>query len=228
MGKNVLLTLLSREPQDQILDTSEVVQLHLSEIVCVAGKPREHIYFPMDGFISITQTTAALPPLEIGMVGREGGLGIDAVLGASDNAFSAIVQGAGSAHRISAADFLRLANDHLELRQLAGLYLAVRTRQLGQSVACEHFHKIESRLAKWLLMSQDRAQSSTFFMTHEFISLMLGVRRVGVTSTAATFKRNGLIDYHRGNMKILSRSGLKAMACSCYLRDKRIYSSLIC
>jgi CRP-like cAMP-binding protein len=224
MGKNNLINLLSKEAQDLLLSKAELTDFNLSKVICIVNEPIEFLYFPIDGIISIIQDIEEHPPLEVGMIGREGVLGAELILGTKTNAFGAIVQGAGSAWRIRANDFLMAANP--EIKNIISAYIAVRIRQLGLSAACEHFHEIGPRLAKWLLMSQDRAKSSTFLMTHKFISLMLGVRRVGITTTAADFRRRGLIEYHRGEMKILNRTGLKAEACSCYQKNIKIYSSL--
>ncbi len=227
MNKNSLINLLPKRTQELVRSKSELIELKLSEVICLADKPISYLYFPVDGFISIVQRADEYPPLEIGMIGREGVLGAEIVLGITENPFGAIVQGNGSAWKINANDFLIETKNSPELKTIIDLYLAVRIRQLALSATCEHFHEIKPRLAKWLLMSQDRAESPTFLMTHEFIALMLGVRRVGVTTAAADFKRRGLIEYHRGVMKVLNRSELKTEACSCYQRNRKIYSSLI-
>ena len=227
MNKNALLNLLAQENQKDLLFNAELVDLKLSPTICMVGQPTTHIFFPNTCFISITQGIDHYPSIEIGMIGREGLLGAETVLGVIDNPFGALVQGAGSAWKIETQFFLSLIKRYPRLKEIINAYLAVRINQLGLSAACEHFHQIGPRLAKWLLMSQDRAQSPTFLMTHEFISLMLGVRRVGVTTTAADFRRRGLIEYHRGEMKVLNRSALKSEACSCYLKNRKIYSSLI-
>jgi len=227
MSKNALIDLLPKKLQEHLIAKSECVELVLSNIICTVDEAIDYIYFPADGFISIVQSIDEHPPLEVGMIGREGALGTEIILGLKTNPFGAIVQGGGSAWRIKAKDFLVEIKDNPELKGIIDSYLAVRINQLGLSAACEHFHEIGPRLAKWLLMSQDRAKSPTFLMTHEFISLMLGVRRVGVTTAAADFRRRGLIEYHRGEMKVLNRTALKAEACSCYLRNRKIYSNLI-
>lgn len=128
---------------------------------------------------------------------------------------------------MTAKDLTSEARKSSDLKRIIHSYISVRIGQLGLSAACEHFHEIGPRLAKWLLMSQDRAQSPTFLMTHEFIALMLGVRRVGVTTTASDFRRRGLIEYHRGEMRVLNRSALQAEACSCYQKNRQIFSALI-
>lgn len=227
MNKNHLIDLLPKRIQEIVLLKSNLNELKLSQIICQIDKPVDSIYFPITGFISVTQSIDDHPSIEIGMIGREGLLGAEFSIGLKANPFGAIVQGAGSAWKMKSHDFMSIMADHPELKEIVHLYLGVRTRQLGLSAACEHFHEIGPRLAKWLLMSQDRAQSPTFLMTHEFIALMLGVRRVGITTIAADFRRRGLIEYHRGEMKVLNRAALKNEACSCYLKNKKIYSSHI-
>jgi CRP-like cAMP-binding protein len=227
MNKNVLLKQLPEKIRELVLVNAELTELKLSHVICIANKPQEFLYFPNDGFISLIQKVDEHTSLEVGMIGREGVLGSEIILGINENLFGGIVQGSGDAWKIQVSDFLLHFQNIPELKQLIYKYLSIRIRQLGLSAACEHFHEIGPRLAKWLLMSQDRAQSSTFLMTHEFISLMLGIRRVGVTTTAAEFKRRGLIDYHRGEIKILDRTRLINEACSCYRVNKDIYTSTI-
>jgi CRP-like cAMP-binding protein len=219
MNKNLLINLLPIKTQESILDRADLTELTLSNVICTANHPTEYIYFPVDGFISITQSVDKQLPIEIGMIGREGVLGAELSLGLTVNPFGAIVQGSGFAWRIRAKDFSSQMKKSNELKVVINRYISARIRMLGLSAGCEHFHEIGPRFAKWLLMSQDRAQSSTFFMTHEFISLMLGVRRVGVTTTASDFRRRGLIDYRRGEIKILNRIALEDEACSCYKQN---------
>ncbi|MBU3621807.1 Crp/Fnr family transcriptional regulator [Polynucleobacter sp. CS-Odin-A6] len=227
MNRNFLLNLLPKINQELIFSKATLTEFKLSQIICIADKQTDYIYFPIDGFISITQSIDEHPPLEVGMIGREGMLGAEHILGINTNPFGALVQGIGSAWKIAAQDFLLEIQNSIELKDTVSSYLAVRNKQLGLSVACEHFHEIGPRFAKWLLMSQDRAQSPAFLMTHEFIALMLGVRRVGITTIAADFRRRGLIEYHRGEMKVLNRVALKAEACSCYLKNRKIFTSMI-
>lgn len=227
MNKNLLIDLLPKDTQALLFLKSELIDLSLSNIICIVNEPTKYAYFPIDGFISITQSVDNHPAIEIGMIGREGALGAEVILGCKVNPFGAIVQGSGNAWKISAKDLITEAKKSADLRRMINSYISVRIGQLGLSAACEHFHEIGPRLAKWLLMSQDRAQSSTFLMTHEFIALMLGVRRVGVTTTASDFRRRGLIEYHRGEMKVLDRVALKAEACSCYQKNRLIFSTLI-
>jgi CRP-like cAMP-binding protein len=112
------------------------------------------------------------------------------------------------------------------LQQCLLRYLYVLMAQLAVSAACLRFHMIAPRLARWLLMTQDRAGSERFHVTHEFLGYMLGVRRVGVTAAAGELQRAGLIEYSRGDLRVLDRAGLEAAACSCYRADRNIYRDL--
>jgi hypothetical protein len=106
-------------------------------------------------------------------------------------------------------------------------YIHVRMTQLAASAACVRFHLIGPRLARWLLMSQDRSHADRFRVTHEFLAYVLGVRRVGITMAAIAMQRSGLIEYHRGDLTVLNRSGLEAVACSCYAAEQLAYTNLI-
>ncbi len=227
MDSNLLLQRLDNIERDAFFSGAEWIPLILSEVICESGCAAEYLHFPTDGFISLVQKIDNHPPLEIGMIGREGCLGAEVILGLTTNLFTARVQGAGHVWRIKLTQFLQLARKYKKLEELLKTYMAVRIQLLGLSAACEHFHEIGPRLAKWLLMSQDRAQSPIFMMTHEFIGLMMGVRRVGITTTASDFKKRGLINYHRGVMQVLDREALILQACSCYQKNRDIYALLM-
>lgn len=137
---------------------------------------------------------------------------------------SKVVQGGGTAWRMDSAAFRRALLQSARLQQAMGRYVYVLMSQLASSAACLRYHLIAPRLARWLLMSQDRAHSDTFRVTQEFLACMLGVRRVGVTAAARALQDSGLIGYARGNMTVLDRSGLEAAARSCYATDAAVYS----
>ena len=161
------------------------------------------------------------------MVGREGMLGAQLALGVVIAPLHAVVQGAGGAWRIGSALFDASSTRSASLRQSMDRYIHVLMTQLAASAACLRFHLIGPRLARWLLMTQDRAHADCFRVTQEFLAYMLGVRRVGVTSAAVALQRRGLIEYHRGDVTVLDRRGLEAIACSCYASDRAAYADVI-
>ena len=187
------------------------------------GKPIRHVYFPIDGFVSMVAVVEGSPGVEVGMVGREGMLGTHVALGVATAPLHALVQGVGNARRIGAVAFRKELAQNPALQESVNRYLYVLLAQLATSAACLRFHMIAPRLARWLLMSEDRAHSKSFHITQEFLAYMLGVRRVGITTAAGIFQRAGLIEYHRSNPTVLDRSGLEAAACSCYKTDKDGY-----
>lgn len=225
--ENHLIELLPRNDRRSLLALCEPIQLVPAEVLCEPGKPTQHAYFPIDGFISLMARTDSHPGLEVGMIGREGMLGAQLALGVATVPLHALVQGPGAAWRITTADFRRELARSAALRRGLDRYIYVLLSQLAASATCLRFHLIGPRLARWLLMSQDRAHSNSFHVTHEVLALMLGVRRVGITTAASALQRSGLIEYHRGDLTVLDRRGLEAMACGCYAADRQAYAELL-
>ena len=213
---NCLLAALPRKDYRQLIDDMEQVVLTYGEVLYETGEQIKHVYFPNDSLVSLLTLVDRHQALEVGLVGREGMVGIPLALEIGISPVRALVQGTGTAMRMSAAPFLKqLRQSHALTRELHRYTYSLMT-QITQTAACNRFHVIEARLARWLLMTHDRVQSSSFRLTQEFLSQMLGVRRVGVTKAARTLQQDGLISYSRGNITILDRKGLEAASCSCY------------
>ncbi|MDE2297916.1 MAG: Crp/Fnr family transcriptional regulator [Burkholderiales bacterium] len=226
-AENHLIELLPRKDRARLLAHCEPVQLELSEVLCEAGTPTRHVYFPTDGFISLVTLVDGSPSLEVGMVGREGMVGSQLVLGVVNAPLRALVQGPGAAWRIGTKAFRSELEHSPALQRGLNRYVYVLMAQLAASAGCLRFHQIGARLARWLLMTQDRAHADSFHVTHEFLAYMLGVRRVGITTAASALQRGGLIEYRRGELTVLDRSGLEAAACGCYAADRRTYAELL-
>jgi CRP-like cAMP-binding protein len=219
--------LLPGRDRERLLAAGELVPLVLSDVICEPGTPMRNVYFPTDGFISLVTLIDGHPGLEVGMVGREGMLGAQLALGVATQPLRALVQGPGVAWRIGTVAFRRELARSPALQRSLHRYLYVLMAQLAASAACLRYHLIGPRLARWLLMSQDRAHADRFHVTHEFLAYMLGVRRVGITAAASALQRRGLIVYHRGDLTVLDRSGLEAAACGCYAAHRRAYAELL-
>jgi CRP-like cAMP-binding protein len=223
-SSNQLLVQLPHALQHRMAAIGETVELRLSETLAEAARPTAAVLFPIDGFVSLLAQVDGERVLEVGMVGREGMLGIQVALGVTPEPFRMLVQGAGVALRIDAAAFRHELAASLPLRSTIARYVYVLFVQHARAAACLRFHHIEQRLARWLLMSQDRADADEFRVTQEFLAYMLGVRRVGVTVAASALQRRSLIAYERGEMAIVDRSGLEQAACSCYASDRAAYA----
>jgi CRP-like cAMP-binding protein len=193
----------------------------------VAGGPASQlssVLFPLSGFVSLVVKLNDAPGLEVGMVGNEGMVGVALALGGKSVPWHIVVQGEGDAMGYSARLFGQLLPQCPTLRQRVHRYANVLLAQTATLCACNRFHSVQQRLARWLLMTQDRAHSAHFLMTQEFLAYMLGVRRVSVTQAASHLQRASLIRYHRGDIEILDRLGLERAACSCYQKSQDAYA----
>jgi CRP-like cAMP-binding protein len=215
--KNELLAALPRAAYLRLIPHLESVSLALGASLYNSGESIEHVYFPEDALISLVTHMRDGETVEVGLIGRDGMVGIPVLLG-DDIAFeAAVVQIAGSALRMPSATFKQLikrGGSPLLTRLL--LYTRVLMKQVAQTAACNGRHTAEKRLARWLLMCHDRAESDVLMLTQDFISDMLGLRRAGVSSAAVGLQEEGFIRYSRGRVTILKREGLEAFACECY------------
>jgi CRP-like cAMP-binding protein len=226
-AENHLIELLPSKERRHLLTLCEPVELALSEVLCESGQRTRHVYFPVSATISLVTPIDGKPVLEVGMVGQEGMVGAQLVLGVTTTPMHAVVQGSGKVWRVAASPFRKELARSSALRRCLNRYLYVLMSQFAVSAACLRFHLIGPRLARWLLMTQDRAHADSFHVTHEFLAYMLGVRRVGITAAAGSLQRDGLIRYRRGELVVLNRRGLEAAACGCYAADQKSYAELM-
>ncbi len=220
---NALIASLPRTVRENVSDACESAELPFGEALCKPGDSIRYVYFPTDSYISLITPAGASESLEVGMVGNEGMFGITLLLDVKVSALLGLVQGGGQALRMPAGRFRQLTADSAPFRQRLNRYLYVLTTQLAQTAACNRFHALDARMARWLLMTHDRAHKDTFRLTHQFLAYMLGVRRAGVTEAAGRLQAQGLIRYVRGELTVLNRSGLEGASCPCYRMFKATY-----
>ncbi|WP_338664811.1 Crp/Fnr family transcriptional regulator [Pararoseomonas sp. SCSIO 73927] len=194
----------------------EPAELALREVLQPIGTPVRHVYFPETGWASMLAYLEDGDAAEVGLVGREGMIGLPVLLNADSDDIEALVQCPGTALRMEAGAFRLALEAHPDLRDLLLRYALVHHSQVARTAACNGRHGIEQRLARWLLMGHDRAEGDSYPMTHEFLSMMLGVRRAGVTVAAGLLQKAGFIRYAAGRMEITDRPGLESAACECY------------
>jgi CRP-like cAMP-binding protein len=194
----------------------ETVQLVYGDLLYEPDGRIDYVYFPNDCLVSLLTAVDEHKALEVGMVGNEGMVGMPMVLGIGVSAVRALVQGGGTALRMTAPRFKAEFKINQALQKALFRYTHLLMAQVSQTAACNRFHPADERLARWLLMTADRLHTDEFHLTQEFLAHMLGVRRVGVTSAAGGLERKTLITYTRGHIRILNRAGLESAACSCY------------
>jgi CRP-like cAMP-binding protein len=213
---NSLLAALPAQEYRLLLRRLKPVALVSGEILYRPGDVMRHVYFPVDTMVSLLTVAEGHQALEVGMVGREGMLGIPLALGVNESPVQAVVQGAGTALRMASTDFLREFHQSKIMQREVYHYIYELMIQMTQTAACNRFHQVEARLARWLLMTRDRVRSNQFHLTQDLLSNMLGVRRVGVTKAAGDLRMRKLISYNRGEIVIIDGDGLEAAACQCY------------
>jgi hypothetical protein len=219
---NRFIAKLSDPYRNRFIASCVPVELQFADQLHQVGDVVSHVYFPNGSYISqVAQVDRRA--VEVSLVGDEGMYGIHVGLGVLESPVRSIVQGGGSALRMPVPAFRRHLEKSAELRQHLAAYTYVAYGQAVQTAACNRFHVVEQRLARWLLMTADRAHSLMFHVTQSFLATMLGVRRVGVTNAASELQARGLIQYARGRVQIIDIKALRHVACSCYRSDLARY-----
>lgn len=225
--RNRLLTALPPEEFAGLSGFLEPVSLSLRQDLYVAGAPIEFAHFVETGMVSLIASLGEGEAMEVGLVGAEGLVGVPVVLGADAGPHQAIVQMQGSALRIATPALRQAFAGSEPLRARLLRYVMALHVQVAQTAACNGRHRVERRLARWLLMAHDRAGGDRFPMTQEFIALMLGVRRAGVSVAAGTLRKTGAIDYENGSMSVIDRPILEAASCECYAAVREQFDRLL-
>ncbi len=221
--ENRLLATLPKNEYERLLPNLEMIPLRFEDVIYEAGGVILDVYFPTSGIVSLLAAVGDRATLEVGLVGREGMVGLPIFMEVKTSATRAVVQGAGSAFKMKAKDFRKECNDGGSLPRLLRRYSHSLLTQISQTAVCNRFHPIDARLARWLLMTRDRMGADEFQLTQDFLSNMLGVRREGVNKAAGALQQQGLISYSRGALTVLKRAGLEAIACHCYKIIKEEY-----
>ncbi len=218
---NRLLRALPSDSRQRLWQRMERVELVRREPIYAAGAPVEHVYFLDRGLVSLVKSMSDGRIVEVGAVGVEGLVCLGAALGLKSAVLESVVQIPGQALRIPTGVFREQQERDHALRDLMQRYIEIAIGQLAQSAACNRLHTLEERCCRWLLIAHDNVGPDSFRLTHEFLALMLGVQRPGLSITAHALQAKGLIHYHNGEMTVLDRSGLESAACECYRTVRR-------
>jgi CRP-like cAMP-binding protein len=225
--RNRLLGLLDPKDLDRLRLHLRPVVFDYRQSLYEANSPIPFVYFPIDGVASLVNMMADGSATEVGTIGNEGIVGLPVIFGDRHAPTSAYIQVPGSGLRLQ-ADVLSSEMDRSSsMRGIMLRYAHAFFNQVAQSAACNHFHSVEQRCCRWLLMTHDRVQSDRFLLTQEFLGMMLGVRRTSVTAVAGILKRQKLIEYRRGQVTVLNRPGIEKLACECYAVSKQEFDRLL-
>lgn len=226
--QNRLLNTMPQALSEKLAPDLKRVALQRGDRLHEPGETIYDLYFPLDCVLSITITMEDGTTAETGLVGMREVIGINAFMGGRETTQTTyIVQIPGNAMKIRAQILLEEFDRNKELRDVMLRYTQAFIAQISQTTACNSLHKLDQRLARWLLEVHDRVEGDEIDLTQEFMAHMLGVRRAGVTQTAQKLQESGLIDYHRGRVQVLNRSGLEAYACECFQTVRDEYDRLL-
>ena len=219
-----MLARLPRADYRKLLPILEPVKLVFGQVLYESQARIRHVYFPNDCFVSMLTGVDGDRSSEVGLIGSEGMIGLPVALGIAVSPFRAVVQGGGTAMRMKIVDFRREFSQSAALKRELFLFTHLLMIQIAQTAACNRFHRVVQRMARWILMTSDRIKSDDFRITQEFLALMLGVRRVGISEAASVLRERKLLAYRRGNFTILDHQGLVAASCGCYQIVKDVYA----
>ncbi|WP_229681271.1 Crp/Fnr family transcriptional regulator [Neoroseomonas lacus] len=225
--QNRLLASLPKQEIERLLPQMELITFPLRQTLLAAGEANSFVYFPEKGWVSMVLMLQHGDATEVGLIGREGMVGFAALLGIRQSNIEAIWQSEGTARRLPAAVFREAFDRNPAVRDHVLRFAQAFHLQVAQTAACNGRHTLNQRLARWILMARDRADSDAFPMTHEFLATMLGVRRSGVTVAAGQLQKAGYIIYGSGRLMILDHGGLQARACECHATVHHEYQELL-
>jgi len=224
---NRLLGLLPPRDYERLRPYLQRLPLTYRQSLYRAHKPLGFVYFFETGVGSLVNTMANGDASEVGTIGNEGVVGLPLLLGDDRAPTSVYVQVPGAGLRMKASLFKKELARSASMRAVMHRYAHAFFNQVAQSAACNQFHSLEQRCCRWLLMTHDRMQSDEFLLTQEFLAMMLGVQRTGVTAAAGALQRSGLINYKRGNVTIIDRRSLIRRSCECYSVSKKEFDRLL-
>ena len=220
---NALLAALPTRERNEAHRSSQLYPLEFGTTILYADTRSEYAFFPIRGAISLVRRLSSGPTVEVGVVGSEGMVGIDIFMGAPAQLNDGIVQGAGSAWRMTAEHLLARFQRNRDMQRQLLRFTDAFITQVSQTAACNRAHDMEARLARWLLMMQDRVESPQIRMTQQFLAHMLGARTASINEAVQRLEATGVIGHRRQEITILDREGLERTACECYAIVRRVY-----
>jgi CRP-like cAMP-binding protein len=227
LEQNAILSGLGKAAAAEVLEFGELVDLALREQIYEPEQTIRAVYFPLDCVLSIVTRMRDGNQIEVGTIGREGMSAFPLLLGASTTANDCYCQVRGAAVRIDVALFRAIIASDEAFRRLLDRYLQAYVNMLGQLAACNRLHSVYERCARWLLMTHDRVRANAIPLTHEYLAMMLGTGRSGVTIAAGTLQQAGFIKYGHGIITILDRDGLEKSSCECYEVAREQFAGLL-
>ncbi len=224
---NQLLSMLPEHELEPVLPHLHAVQFQHGDVLYDPGRAIEVVYFPQHCALSALTVMEDGSAIEVGTIGKEGAAGLSVIAEIPLSLHRVVAQVPGPALKISATVLSRLAQREEGLRERLLKYQAYFLAQISQSVACNGLHPIQRRCCRWLLMTHDRLDNDVIPLTHEFLAMMLGVRRAGVTEVLQSLQQAGLIANQRGKITVIDRQGLEELCCECYRRTTKTYQQLL-